>query len=167
MSDRIFIHGLSLHAYHGVMAYEAKVGQTFTIDLELEIDLAAAARSDKVVDTVSYDKVVDCATQAFCAQRFRLIEAAAGSVADAVLDRLPARALHPRDHPQAACADRRHLQRCRRDAGARPPRSEAMSEALLALGGNVGNSRAILDRAVGAALRRRRRAASWRARPTI
>ena len=85
MSDRIFIKGLSLHAYHGVMAYEAKVGQTFTIDLELDIDLTDAARSDKVVDTVSYDKVVDCAAQAFCAQRFRLIEAAAGRVADAVL----------------------------------------------------------------------------------
>ena len=85
MSDRIFINGLSLHAYHGVMAHEAKVGQTFTVDLELTIDLAAAARSDKVVDTVSYDKVVDCASQAFTAQRFRLIETAAGKVADAVL----------------------------------------------------------------------------------
>jgi dihydroneopterin aldolase len=89
MSDRIFIHGLSLHAYHGVMAHEAKVGQTFSIDLELVIDLAAAARSDKVADTVSYDKVVDCASEAFSAQRFRLIEAAAGRVADAVLSAFP------------------------------------------------------------------------------
>ena len=89
MSDRIFINGLSLHAYHGVMAYEAKVGQTFTIDIELAIDLSDAARSDKVVDTVSYDKVVECATDAFCGQRFRLIEAAAGRVADAVLTKFP------------------------------------------------------------------------------
>lgn len=89
MSDRIFISGLSLHAYHGVMAYEAKVGQTFTIDLELTIDLAAAARSDKVADTVSYDKVVDCASKTFTAQRFRLIEAAAGKVADALLAAFP------------------------------------------------------------------------------
>jgi len=85
MTDRIFIHGLSLHAYHGVMAHEAKVGQTFTLDLELQIDLSAAARTDKVVDTVSYDKVVACAEKAFVAQRFRLIEAAAGRVADAIL----------------------------------------------------------------------------------
>jgi dihydroneopterin aldolase len=89
MSDRIFIHGLALHAYHGVMPHEAKVGQTFTLDLELEIDLAQAARSDKVVDTVSYDKVVDCASKAFCGQRFRLIEAASGQVADAVLAAFP------------------------------------------------------------------------------
>jgi 7,8-dihydroneopterin aldolase/epimerase/oxygenase len=85
MSDHIFIHGLALHAYHGVMPHEAEVGQTFALDLELEIELAPAARSDKVVDTVSYDKVVDCASKAFCGQRYRLIEAAAGQVADAVL----------------------------------------------------------------------------------
>ena len=84
MTDRIFIKGLTLHAYHGVMVHEAKVGQSFAIDLDLEIDLNAAARSDKVVDTVSYDKVVECASDAFSAQRFRLIEAAAGRVADAV-----------------------------------------------------------------------------------
>ncbi len=89
MSGRIFIHGLSLHAYHGVMAYEGRVGQTFTIDLELTIDLTDAARSDKVVDTVSYDQVVDCASEAFTAQRFKLIEAAAGRVADAVLAAFP------------------------------------------------------------------------------
>lgn len=89
MTDRIFITGLSLHAYHGVMPYEGKVGQTFTIDLEFEIDLATAARSDKVADTVSYDKVVECVSAAFNSQKFRLIEAAAGKVADAVLAGFP------------------------------------------------------------------------------
>jgi 7,8-dihydroneopterin aldolase/epimerase/oxygenase len=89
MSDTIFINGLALHAYPGVMPHEAKVGQSFAIDLELDIDLAEAARTDKVVDTVSYDKVVDCASRAFCGQRFRLIEAAAGQVADAVLAAFP------------------------------------------------------------------------------
>jgi len=89
MSDRIFIKGLALHANHGVMAHEAKVGQTFTLDLDLEIDLSAAARSDKVVDTVSYDKVVDCASEAFSTQRYRLIEAAAGRVADSILAAFP------------------------------------------------------------------------------
>lgn len=87
MTDRIFIHGLSLHAYHGVMEHESTVGQTFGLDLELEIDLAEAARSDKVADTVSYDQVVDAASQAFCAHRYKLIETAAGAVADAILAR--------------------------------------------------------------------------------
>jgi len=85
MSDAVFVTGLALHAYHGVMQHEAKVGQTFKLDLVLSIDLAAAARSDKLVNTVSYDKVVEVASKAFCDRRYRLVEAAAGAVADAVL----------------------------------------------------------------------------------
>ncbi len=29
MTDTVFVTGLALHAYHGVMQHEAKVGQTF------------------------------------------------------------------------------------------------------------------------------------------
>ena len=89
MSDTVFVTGLSLHAYHGVMQHEAKVGQTFKLDLKLDIDLSAASRSDKLVDTVGYDQVVELASQVFCARRYRLIEAAASAVADAVLARFP------------------------------------------------------------------------------
>jgi dihydroneopterin aldolase len=89
MSDRIFITGLMLHAYHGVMPHEAKVGQTFSIDLVLDIDLSAAARSDIVADTVSYDRVAACASDAFLKHRYRLIEAAGGRVADAILKTFP------------------------------------------------------------------------------
>ena len=89
MSDSIFVTGLSLHAYHGVMQHEAKVGQTFKLDLTLRIDLAAAARSDKLVNTVSYDQVVEAASRAFCERSYRLVEAAAGAVAEAMLGRFP------------------------------------------------------------------------------
>jgi len=89
MSDAIFVNGLALHAYHGVMQHEAKVGQTFRLDLILTIDLAAASKSDKLKDTVSYDMVVQTASEAFCARRYRLVEAAAGAVAEAVLERCP------------------------------------------------------------------------------
>jgi dihydroneopterin aldolase len=85
MSDTIFVNGLALHAYHGVMPHEAKVGQTFSLDLKLTIDLADASRSDRLAHTVSYDQVVDAASQAFCTKRYKLIEAAAGAVADALL----------------------------------------------------------------------------------
>ena len=46
-----------------------------------------ASRSDKLADTVGYDQVVDVASKAFGAKRYRLVEAAAGAVADAVLTR--------------------------------------------------------------------------------
>jgi dihydroneopterin aldolase len=85
--DQVFVNGLALHAYHGVMQHEAKVGQTFGIDLVLDIDLGTASRSDKLANTVGYDQVVMAATAAFCERRYRLIEAAAGAVAEAILDR--------------------------------------------------------------------------------
>jgi dihydroneopterin aldolase len=85
MTDQVFVHGLALHAYHGVMQHEARVGQSFTLDLVLDIDLKQASRSDKLADTVGYDQVVDVATKAFGSKRYRLVEAAAGAVADAVL----------------------------------------------------------------------------------
>ena len=67
MTDRVFVAGLALHAYHGVMQHEAKVGQTFNLDLKLELDLTEASRSDKLAHTVDYDQVVATARRAFCA----------------------------------------------------------------------------------------------------
>jgi dihydroneopterin aldolase len=90
MKDLIFVTGLALHAFHGVMKHEGTVGQTFKLDLVLTIDLGGASRSDKLADTVSYDQVVDAASTAFCGKRYRLVEAAAGAVADAVLARFAA-----------------------------------------------------------------------------
>jgi dihydroneopterin aldolase len=85
MSDLVFVSGLVIHAHHGVMEHESKVGQRFSLDLELSIDLKDAARSDKLVDTVSYSAIVETASHAFTAQSYRLVEAAAGAVADALL----------------------------------------------------------------------------------
>jgi 7,8-dihydroneopterin aldolase/epimerase/oxygenase len=85
MSDSVFVTGLVLHAYHGVMQHEGKVGQTFRLDLKLTVDLAEASRTDMLKHTVSYDMVVKIASEAFCARRYKLVEAAAGAVADAML----------------------------------------------------------------------------------
>jgi 7,8-dihydroneopterin aldolase/epimerase/oxygenase len=89
MSDRIFVSGLVLHAYHGVGDDEGRVGQQFLVDLVLDLDLAAAARSDRLADTVDYADLVEVSSRAFCAKRYRLVEAAAGAVADAVLAAFP------------------------------------------------------------------------------
>ena len=87
MSDTIFVNGLVLHAYHGVMPHEAKVGQPFVLDIVLDIDLVEASRSDMLKHTVSYEQLVKTASDAFSTRRYRLVEAAAGAIADAVLDR--------------------------------------------------------------------------------
>jgi 7,8-dihydroneopterin aldolase/epimerase/oxygenase len=89
MSDMIFVTGLLIHGHHGVMAHEEQVGQRFVIDLELAIDLAEAGRSDKLADTVSYSAIVDAATRAFTRESFRLVEAAAAAVAEALIGAFP------------------------------------------------------------------------------
>lgn len=89
MTDQIFIKGLVIHAHHGVMEHESQVGQRFVIDLDLTCDLAAAAASDHLADTVSYAAIAAETERAFTTRSFKLLEAAAGAVADAVLAAFP------------------------------------------------------------------------------
>ena len=85
MTDTIFITGLVIHARHGVMEHETEVGQRFVIDLELYTDLSESSHTDRLVDTVSYANVVTPATSAFKNTNYKLLERAAGAVADAIL----------------------------------------------------------------------------------
>ena len=85
MTDTIFVTGLSIHARHGVMEHETEVGQRFVIDLELFTDLSESSHTDRLADTVSYSNVVAVATAAFKDTNYKLLERAAGAVADAIL----------------------------------------------------------------------------------
>jgi 7,8-dihydroneopterin aldolase/epimerase/oxygenase len=89
MTDTIFITGVVVHARHGVMKHETEVGQRFVIDLELYTDLSESSRTDRLADTVSYSHVVATATDAFKTTNYKLLERAAGAVADAVLATFP------------------------------------------------------------------------------
>ena len=85
MSDTIFITGVVIHARHGVMEHETEVGQRFVFVLELSIDLSESSHTDRLSDTVSYASVVATATAAFKNTNYKLLERAAGAVADAIL----------------------------------------------------------------------------------
>ncbi|MFO1109202.1 MAG: dihydroneopterin aldolase [Bradyrhizobium sp.] len=89
MTDTIFVKGLVIHARHGVMDHETEVGQRFVIDLELYSDLTEPSRSDHLSDTVSYANVVTTAVAAFKNTNYKLLERAAGAVADAILASFP------------------------------------------------------------------------------
>ena len=89
MTDSIFIKGVLIHARHGLLEHESEVGQRFVIDLELDTDLSESSRTDKLSDTVSYSNVVATATSAFKDTNYKLLERAAGAVADAILATFP------------------------------------------------------------------------------
>lgn len=83
--DKIEIKALKLHAFHGCFDFEKKKGQDFFIDIVLWTDFTDAGHSDKLEDTVNYASVVETVKESFTGKTYNLIEAAAESVAYAVL----------------------------------------------------------------------------------
>ncbi len=55
--DRITLRGLGARGHHGVYPEEREAGQTFLVDLVLEVDTRQAAKSDDVADTVHYGEL--------------------------------------------------------------------------------------------------------------
>lgn len=90
MTDVVFtISGLAAFARHGVHAAERQLGQRFTLDLVLTVDVRGATESDRYEESVCYGEMTETALAAFTGRDFNLIEAAAASVADALLARFP------------------------------------------------------------------------------
>ncbi|MGH8896449.1 MAG: dihydroneopterin aldolase [Egibacteraceae bacterium] len=100
--DRIEIKGLRVFGRHGVAERERSEGQTFVIDMTLELDLSRAAVSDALADTVDYGALARRLAEAVGRTRFDLIEALAAHLADLALDDLRVQAAEVRvAKPQA------------------------------------------------------------------
>jgi len=55
MSDKISITGIQAHGYHGLLEDEKKNGQLFIVDVEIELDLSKAGKSDDIKKSVDYN----------------------------------------------------------------------------------------------------------------
>ncbi len=84
--DEILLTGLSVFGRHGVYDHERESGQQFLIDLRLHLNLAAAAASDDVLDTVHYGELADRVAEIVAGEPVNLIETLAARIADAVLE---------------------------------------------------------------------------------
>ncbi|HMA38416.1 MAG TPA: dihydroneopterin aldolase [Chloroflexia bacterium] len=83
--DRILLRGLVFYGYHGVSREEQTLGQRFRVDLALSVDLAAAAHSDALADTVSYAAVYQQVQAIMEGPPSRLLEHVAGQIGRAIL----------------------------------------------------------------------------------
>jgi dihydroneopterin aldolase len=83
--DRIELRGMSFHGRHGVGAAEREAAQEFKVDVEVRADLAAAASSDRLADTVDYRQVRAAAKDVIEGDSRSLLESLAGAIADRVL----------------------------------------------------------------------------------
>lgn len=84
-NDRIVLRGLTAFGYHGVLPHERELGQTFIVDAELELDLAAAADTDALADTVDYGGLAAGLAAVVRDERHDLIERLAGRLCQVCL----------------------------------------------------------------------------------
>lgn len=85
MTDRIELRGLTVRGYHGVFDHERRDGQDFVVDVTVWIDLAAAAASDDLADTLDYGTLAQRAADVVAGPPRKLIETVAGAIADDVM----------------------------------------------------------------------------------
>jgi dihydroneopterin aldolase len=103
--DRILLAGLRAHGHHGVYDFERAAGQEFVVDVVLEVDLALAAASDDVTDTVHYGELADRLVAIITGPPVALIETLAGRLMGACLTDARVRAATVTVHkPQAPIA---------------------------------------------------------------
>lgn len=81
----IRLTGLRARGYHGVLDHERATGQTFLVDVVLEVDLDPAAATDDVAETVNYAEVAAAVERIITGDPVNLIETLAVTMADTVL----------------------------------------------------------------------------------
>jgi 7,8-dihydroneopterin aldolase/epimerase/oxygenase len=89
VSDSVFVRGLEFEGNHGYTAAERRGTRRFRVNLTLELSLAAAAASDKIVDTVDYWKVSEIVVALGTKSTYKLLEALAGAIAAKIQELYP------------------------------------------------------------------------------
>ncbi len=89
--DKIFLSELKVDTVIGIWDWERRIRQTVIIDLEMSADIAKAAATDAVVDTLNYKSVAK-RVQSFVAESsFQLVETLAERIAGIIRDEFDVR----------------------------------------------------------------------------
>ena len=83
--DRITVRGITAKAHHGVYDWERERGQTFSVDVVLELDTRAAAAGDDLARTVNYAELAQGLFAILTGDPVDLLETLAQRMADACL----------------------------------------------------------------------------------
>jgi 7,8-dihydroneopterin aldolase/epimerase/oxygenase len=85
MTDRIILADMAFFGRHGQSETERSDEQEIDVDVEMEVDLAAAGRSDDLIQTVNYSRVFDACREIVEQRSFHLLEAIAETIATRLL----------------------------------------------------------------------------------
>ena len=84
--DKIFLEELKVDTVIGIWEWERRIRQTVVIDIEMSADIAKAAATDDVADTLNYKSVAK-RIQSFVAESsFQLVETLAERIAGIIRD---------------------------------------------------------------------------------
>jgi len=89
MNDFIEIHGIAGFGYHGLFDHERKNGQSFSVDVKIELEDKRASKSDSINDAVDYSQVVKIIYELITGEPVNLIEHLAQNIAVDLLDTFP------------------------------------------------------------------------------
>ncbi len=84
--DKIFLNELKIETIIGIWEWERKIRQTVIIDLEMSADIAKAAATDQVEDTLNYKRVAKRVQQFVEESSFQLVETMAERIAAIIRD---------------------------------------------------------------------------------
>ena len=80
------MEGMAFYGRHGFFPAERELGGRFTVDVELEADLRAAAAGDRLEDTINYVDAYEAVRGVVEGEPCHLLEAVAGRIADRLLE---------------------------------------------------------------------------------
>lgn len=86
MTDLIILDTLQVSSLCGALPEERVRRQPFTIDVEIEADLAVAGASDDLSDTINYGEVSEAIHVTVNAEQYTLLERMAQRIAEVVLE---------------------------------------------------------------------------------
>ncbi len=90
--DKVILSGTVFYGFHGVDTDEQALGQRFIVDLEVNLDLEPAGRSDDIRLTVNYSRLSATVREVVEGEPIELLESIADRIATRILDRFPVQA---------------------------------------------------------------------------
>jgi dihydroneopterin aldolase len=85
---QITLEGIEVYAFHGYSKEERTIGGKYRVDLTLTIDTSAAEKSDKLADTLNYEKVFEIVNEQM-SQPSKLLEHIGRKILDAIAGAFP------------------------------------------------------------------------------
>ena len=81
----ISLEGLEFFAYHGVHDFEKEQGNSFIVDVEVEVDVSEAEQTDELSGTIDYEKLFNIVSDEM-AIRSKLLEHVSSRICNSIFN---------------------------------------------------------------------------------